>query len=231
MIKGILIDFGGTIDSDGIHWFNAFSDAYASVADVPVQLLWDAYVHTERTLGSNPIITPDFTFRQTLRVKLFLQAEYLLSKGITITDVVQDTILDSCYDKVVTHISTVSRPVLETLHTKYPMVLVTNFYGNMHTVLDEFGLSHLFKDIVESSVVGVRKPDSAIFRLGVDRLSLEPQETVMIGDSPDKDIIPSASIGCRTIWLRNKKRSGADCTPDHTVSSLTDSLSVLCPDN
>lgn len=231
MIKGILIDFGGTIDSDGIHWFNAFSEAYAHLADVPVQLLRDAYVHTERTLGTNPIITPDFTFRQTLQLKLFIQAEYLLSKGITITDDVQDAILDYCYDKVVKHISTISKPVLEKLHTKYPLVLVTNFYGNMHTVLDEFGLSHLFKDVVESSAVGVRKPDSAIFRLGVERLNLEPSQTVMIGDSPDKDIIPSASIGCRTIWLRNKKRSGADCTPDHTVSSLTDSLSVLCPDN
>ena len=34
MIKGILIDFGGTIDSDGIHWFDAFREAYALVADV-----------------------------------------------------------------------------------------------------------------------------------------------------------------------------------------------------
>ncbi len=46
MIKGILIDFGGTIDSDGIHWFKAFQDAYALVADVPEPLLSDAYVHT-----------------------------------------------------------------------------------------------------------------------------------------------------------------------------------------
>ena len=196
MIKGILIDFGGTIDSDGIHWFNAFSDAYAMVADVPKELLWDAYVHTERTLGSNPIIKPTDTFCKTLQTKIALQTEYLQPKGITIT--AQDTILDTCYNKVVKHISTVSKPVLEKLYTKYPMVLVTNFYGNMHTVLEEFGLSHLFKDVVESSVVGVRKPDPEIFRLGVKALGLEPAQTVMIGDSLDKDIIPAQSIGCHT---------------------------------
>lgn len=206
MIKGILIDFGGTIDSDGIHWFDAFSAAYALVADVPKDLLWDAYVHTERTLGRNPIIKPTDTFCKTLRTKISLQTEYLESKGITIT--AQDTILDTCYNKVVKHISTVSKPVLEKLHTKYPMVLVTNFYGNMHTVLAEFGIDHLFKDVIESAVVGVRKPDPKIFRLGVNALGMVPSETVMIGDNYEKDILPAQSIGSRTIWLTSQDDKG-----------------------
>lgn len=218
MIKGILIDFGGTIDSDGIHWFDQFRDAYALVADVSEPLLWDAYVHTERTLGRNPIIKPTDTFCKTLQTKIALQTEYLQSKGITI--IAQDTILDSCYNKVVKHISTVSKPVLERLSAQYPMVLVTNFYGNMHAVLAEFGLDHFFKDVVESAVVGVRKPDPQIFRLGVAALGLQPQETVMIGDSQDKDILPAQSIGCHTILLQGKSRSEVQCTPDHTVSTL-----------
>ncbi len=199
MIKGILIDFGGTIDSDGIHWFDQFRDAYALVADIPEPLLWDAYVHTERTLGRNPIIGPDYTFCKTLQTKIALQTEYLQQHGITVT--AQDTILDTCYNKVVKHISTVSKPVLERLSAQSPMVLVTNFYGNMHTVLKEFGLDYLFKDVVESAVVGVRKPDPQIFRLGVAVLGLEPQETVMIGDSQEKDILPAQSIGCQTIQI------------------------------
>ena len=199
MIKGLLIDFGGTIDSDGIHWFDQFRDAYALVASVPETLLWDAYVHTERTLGRNPIIGPDYTFCKTLQTKIALQTEYLQQHGITVT--AQDTILDTCYNKVVKHISTVSKPVLERLSAQYPMVLVTNFYGNMHTVLKEFGLDHLFKDVVESAVVGVRKPDPQIFRLGVAVLGLEPQETVMIGDSQEKDILPAQAIGCQTIQI------------------------------
>lgn len=197
MIKGILIDFGGTIDSNGIHWFDQFRDAYALVADVPESLLWDAYVHTERTLGRNPIIGPDYTFCKTLQTKIALQTEYLQSNGVTIT--AQDTILGTCYNKVVKHISTVSKPALERI--QLPMVLVTNFYGNMHTVLQEFSLDHLFKDVIESAVVGVRKPDPQIFRLGVAALGLEPQETVMIGDSLDKDILPAQSIGCQTIQI------------------------------
>ena len=220
MIKGILIDFGGTIDSDGIHWLDAFSEAYALVADIPEPLLRDAYVHTERTLGANPIIAPDYSFCKTLQTKIALQTEYMQSKGLAFTK--QDTVLDYCYNKVVRHIETVSKPVLEKLSRKYPMVLVTNFYGNMHTVLDEFGLSHLFKDVIESAVVGIRKPDPEIFRLGVHALGLELQETIMIGDSPDKDILPAQRVGCQTVWLRGKSWSGMDCTPDQTISSLSD---------
>ena len=220
MIKGILIDFGGTIDSDGIHWLDAFSEAYALVADIPEPLLRDAYVHTERTLGANPIIAPDYSFCKTLQTKIALQTEYMQSKGLAFTK--QDTVLDYCYNKVVRHIETVSKPVLEKLSRKYPMVLVTNFYGNMHTVLDEFGLSHLFKDVIESAVVGIRKPDPEIFRLGVHALGLELHETIMIGDSPDKDILPAQRVGCQTVWLRGKSWSGMDCTPDQTISSLSD---------
>ena len=213
MIKGILIDFGGTIDSDGIHWFDAFSEAYAMVADVPKDLLWDAYVNTERTLGRNPIIQPTDTFCKTLQTKITLQTEYLQSKGITV--IAQDTILDTCYNKVVKHISTISKPALEKI--KLPMVLVTNFYGNMHTVLAEFGLDHLFKDVIESAVVGVRKPDPEIFRLGVNALGLEPQETIMIGDSLDKDIIPAQAIGCHTIQI----------TPSNTLGLFEEHRSEL----
>ena len=197
MIKGILIDFGGTIDSDGIHWFKAFQDAYAMVADIPETILLDAYVYTERTLGRSPIIKPTDTFCKTLQTKIALQTEYLKSQGFSVT--AQDTILDTCYNNVVKHISTISKPVLEKLHAKYPMVLVTNFYGNMHTVLAEFGIDHLFKDVIESAVVGVRKSDPTIFRLGVDALGLDPSETVMIGDNYEKDIVPAQSIGCHTI--------------------------------
>ena len=218
MIKGVLIDFGGTIDSDGIHWFDAFREAYALVADIPHDLLWDAYVHTERTLGASSIIAPDYTFCKTLQTKIALQTEYLQSKGIAF--IRQDTVLDYSYNKVVKHISAVSKPALEKLHTKLPMVLVTNFYGNMHSVLGEFGLDHLFMDVVESSVVGVRKPDPAIFRLGVERLGLEPSETVMIGDNYEKDIIPAQSIGCSTIWLNNNT-SGTDSTVPK-ISSLSE---------
>ena len=84
------------------------------------------------------------------------------------------------------------------------MVLVSNFYGNVESVLADFNLRHYFKEIIESAVVGVRKPDPQIFRLGVDALGLEPCNVLVIGDSYKKDIVPAESIGCRVLWLKGK---------------------------
>ena len=82
------------------------------------------------------------------------------------------------------------------------MVLVSNFYGNVSSVLEDFELLSYFQTIVESSVVGVRKPDPAIFELGVKALSMPAENIVVIGDSHSKDIVPASKNGCATIWLQ-----------------------------
>ena len=63
-----------------------------------------------------------------------------------------------------------SREVLLRLRKDHPMVLVSNFYGNINVVLREFQLDDLFDSVVESAVVGIRKPDSRIFTLGVEAM-------------------------------------------------------------
>lgn len=51
-IKGILFDYGGTIDSNGMHWAEVIWKAYQA-EEVPVskETFREAYVHGERTLG------------------------------------------------------------------------------------------------------------------------------------------------------------------------------------
>ena len=123
----------------------------------------EAYVHGERTLGKNPIIQPDFTFRQTLEKKRQLQLEFLHQEDYL------SPLLDDLYSRTQAE-TRKSREVLLRLKEQYPMVLVSNFYGNIQTVLGEFGLDGVFSQIIESAVVGVRKPDPRIFSLGVEAL-------------------------------------------------------------
>ena len=76
MIKGFIFDYGGTLDTGGQHWGKVIWHAYQRQR-VPVSepVFREAYVHAERTLGKNPIIQPDFTFRRTLEEKVRLQME------------------------------------------------------------------------------------------------------------------------------------------------------------
>lgn len=87
--------------------------------------------------------------------------------------------------------------------TKLKIVLVSNFYGNIESVLKDFKLDTYFCAVIESAVVGIRKPDPAIFTLGVKTLNLPAEHIIVIGDSYDKDIIPATTIGCQTVWLKS----------------------------
>ena len=203
-IKGLLFDYGGTIDSNGIHWAEVIWLAYETL-QVPVskEVFREAYVYGERTLGKNPIVQPHHTFLDMLRLKCDLQIQWLQQEGhlpVSIQPAMQ--LADWCYAYARQAIDR-ARPILRQLAARYPLVLVSNFYGNIESVLHDFELDGLFGSIVESAVVGVRKPNPAIFQMGVDRLGMQPEEVVVIGDSYDKDIVPATQIGCQTIWLKS----------------------------
>ena len=204
-IKGVIFDYGGTIDTNGIHWGEVIAAQYKEAGiEIGRKLYRNAYVHGERTLAKHPIIAPEDTFHTLLRKKIAIQFEYLRTEtgSQLFTAELAQTVADGCYNKVKETLSR-SRAIVEELSRQYPMVLVTNFYGNMPVVLKEFGLDTFFKTIIESSVVGIRKPDPALFALGVEALQLPAEEVVVIGDSYRKDIHPSSTLGCRTVWLKN----------------------------
>lgn len=204
-IKGFIFDYGGTLDTKGNHWGKVLWHGYERTG-VPVgeQDFRDAYVYGERTLATSPIVKPDFTFRDTLQAKIRLQLQWL-EENRNLGDATRylERILDDVYLQT-KETTKESAQVLEELAKRFPLVLVSNFYGNISTVLREFGLDHLFGDIIESAVVGIRKPDARIFALGVERLGLKAEEVAVVGDSYDKDILPSHSIGCHTIWFKGE---------------------------
>ena len=205
MIKGYIFDYGGTLDTGGQHWGKVIWHAYER-QQVPVSEadFRDAYVHAERTLGKNPIIKPDFTFKRTLEEKIHLQMEFLREvRSVECGVRYQQAVVDDLYAITLAETAR-SREVLLQLKGKYPMVLVSNFYGNIATVLKEFKMDGIFDTIIESAVVGVRKPDPKIFTLGVEALMMQPDEVVVVGDSMDKDIIPASKAGCHTVWFKGE---------------------------
>lgn len=206
-LKGIIFDYGGTLDSNGLHWAEVIWMGYeASRIPVSKETFREAYVYGERTLGKNPLVRPHHTFRDMLRLKVGLQIEWLkegghLSAG-QVSRETEEAIAEWCYEFARKAIEA-ARPVLDALAKRYPLVLVSNFYGNIEAVLKDFALDNYFRAIIESAVVGVRKPDPAIFALGIEQLGLPAAQIAVIGDSYDKDIVPASTLGCQTIWLKN----------------------------
>ncbi len=233
-VKGIIFDYGATIDSNGKHWAEVLWDAYVQVG-VPVekQEFRDAYVHGERYLACNPVVKPTATFKDVLLIKTELQINWLiennyLSEEVNKTLAYPLAISNQCYNFVCSTIEK-AKPILQQLSEKYPLVLVSNFYGNIKTVLKEFGIATYFVDIVESAVVGFRKPDPAIFALGVNALQLAAQEIVVVGDSHRKDIAPAESLGCQTIWIKGPawEEEKTDLTASAVIYDFTDLKTIF----
>ena len=228
MIKGYIFDYGGTLDTGGQHWGKVIWHAYER-QQVPVseEAFREAYVHAERTLGRNPIIQPDFTFYKTIETKIRIQLEFLKEQNyVSSVSSYLKPLTDSLYEATVKETAK-SREVLLQLKQQYPMVLVSNFYGNIATVLKEFKLDGIFDTIIESAVVGVRKPDPQIFTLGVEALGMQPDEVVVVGDSMDKDIIPAGKAGCHTVWFKGEgwTNDPVDESPAEIV--ITDLTQIL----
>ncbi len=234
MIRGIIFDYGGTLDTNALHWSEVLWMGYQH-AEVPVtkEQFRSCYVHAERELAKHPHIKPEHTFLDLLRIKVDIETRHLVDEGAWTTDeqerqAMAEEVAQFCYHYVL-QVLEVSRPVVESLSRRFPLVLVSNFYGNINAVLNDFRLQY-FQTIIESSVVGVRKPDPAIFQLGVDALGLRAEETLVVGDSYGKDILPAHSIGCQTAWLKGKGWADEqvdESLPTHILTDIAQLPSLL----
>lgn len=226
-IKGIIFDYGGTIDTNGIHWAEVIWEQYRLAGiGIDKQLFREAYIHGESTLGRNRIIKTNDTFYTLLEKKTAIQSEYLKNHGHELTQEEQRVIVEGCYKKVTDTLKTTCN-IVEKLSRTYPLVLVTNFYGNMPVVLQEFNLKKYFPTVVESSVEGIRKPDPALFAIGVKALSLASEEILVVGDSYSKDILPALTLGCKTAWIKHICWQEETPLPDAIPHFIIDSLEEL----
>lgn len=176
-------------------------------------------------------ILPAHDFHDMLLIKMKIELQWLVSQGLMSPDTVEEKATETariCYESARASVQA-AIPVLEKLSERYPIVLVSNFYGNIETVLQDFGVRHFFKEIIESAVLGIRKPDPRIFEHGVKALGMLPEEVLVIGDSYRKDIVPAESIGCQAIWLKGKgwtEEEDAQLHPN-TIQKLDETLQIL----
>ena len=231
-IKGVIFDYGGTLDSRGVHWSEVLWNGYL-LAGVPVtkELFRDCYVAAERELAKVRHILPQDNFHVLLLKKVRIELANLVEQGLVAAADVENynkVVADYCYDAAKTCIEA-ARPVLEALSARYPMMLVSNFYGNVDAVLRDYNIRQYFKGIIESSVVGIRKPNPTLFRLGVDALELPAADVVVIGDSLRKDILPAESLGCQVLWLKGKGWTAAEDAQTHPcqISSIKQVLDEI----
>ena len=76
-------------------------------------------------------------------------------------------------------------------------------------------LYHYFDVVITYDDSGERKPSPKPFQLALDGMGLRPEETIMIGDWPERDVVGAQQIGMKTAFARygdtfGTVNSGAD---------------------
>ena len=93
------------------------------------------------------------------------------------------------------------------------------YYLNLH---------HVFDPVLTFDDTGVRKPSAKPFEMALDILQSTPDEVLMIGDWPERDVVGAKKIGMKTIFARYGDTFGTvDSGADWDVNDIYDLVNIV----
>ena len=128
--------------------------------------------------------------------------------GVQVTDDVIDKLSDDYIDYLPNHNHLFDNAieVLQYLKGKYRLHIITNGFEEVQTKkLVNSKIDHFFEAVVTSESAGVKKPHSKIFKYAFAKAKTTPQQSFMIGDTYEADIIGAENVGMQTICFNYHK--------------------------
>ena len=89
-------------------------------------------------------------------------------------------------------------------------------------------LYHFFDAVITLDDSGERKPSSKPFEMALKILNLEPQDSLMIGDWPERDVVGAKQIGMRTAFAVYGDTFGTkDSGADWDIKDISEIISII----
>jgi putative hydrolase of the HAD superfamily len=114
-----------------------------------------------------------------------------------------------------------TRQILQYLKDRgYILHLITNgFEKTQHNKLMFSGLQPFFTEVITSESSGSLKPNKEIFEFAFQKCAAAPEESIMIGDSIEVDIVGARNAGIDQVYV-NHLNVEPSVKPTYTVTSL-----------
>lgn len=198
------------------HWDQHFAsfEAFFSVYMPNNERLWAQYRNHEID-------------RQTLILERF--AYFLRPMGVTnketILSVNTDFLRRTCKK---TRLVPGAIELLEYLQPRYKLYILSNGFREVQAnKMNNSGLAPFILKTILSEDAGIQKPHKGIFDYALINTNSRRNESLMIGDSWEADIIGAREAGMRQLWFNpdNKKANGFE--PTFAVRSLSDIRHIL----
>jgi putative hydrolase of the HAD superfamily len=140
----------------------------------------------------------------------------------------RDTLYDAFTDHANYGLFDDVRPTLHAVSASGATLgIVSNFEAWLEDLLVALDVREAFEVSVISGCEGVEKPDPAIYRLALDRAGVAPQDAAFVGDNPEFDIDPPASLGMFPVLIDRRGRHTDYEGPGVRITDLADLMSVL----
>jgi FMN phosphatase YigB (HAD superfamily) len=218
----ILFDFGGTLDADGVAWKDRFRRLWCEEVGEIASAQFDPvfYAVDDALVGAIPAT---LSFHDTVG-KIVLGLSKVMGGS---DDVVVGRIAKRFVEESLERLHG-NALVLRDLSLRYRLGIVSNFYGNLSAVCGEVGLSPFLSVIVDSTVVGVLKPNPKIFDAALRVLQIEPAQAVFVGDSLQRDMAGARAVGMAHVWLTSQpSQQGGACCPNDPVAHRLEEVGAL----
>ncbi len=100
--------------------------------------------------------------------------------------------------------------VLDKLRLRFELAVISNFDARLRLILQHLGISKYFTHVFISSELGADKPDPEIFRRALKVMHLDANETLHVGDDPERDWKAAAAAGLLVFRLDRPRNSLRD---------------------
>lgn len=92
--------------------------------------------------------------------------------------------------------------ILAYLQPKYALHLITNGFKEVQEVkLKSSGMDRYFQHLITSEEAGVKKPAAGIFHYAFQKAGGRPEESLMIGDDYEVDILGAKNMGMDQVFF------------------------------
>ncbi|MCZ6776697.1 MAG: TIGR02253 family HAD-type hydrolase [Ignavibacteria bacterium] len=90
----------------------------------------------------------------------------------------------------------------------------------------------IFDTVVTFEDTGERKPSEAPFRKALELLRVRPNETLMVGDWAERDVVGAANVGITTVFARYGDTFGTvQSHADYDINDVSELLEVVDKEN
>ncbi|WP_227396175.1 HAD family hydrolase [Jeotgalibacillus aurantiacus] len=199
-MKAVLFDFDGTLLDRDASVKRFVADQYDRLPQVNMKVDKDTYMNRFIELDAHGYVWKDRVYEQ-------LTEEFRI-------EMTADALLQDYLKEFPNHCVPVKGlyEMLEHLKRKsYKIGMITNGYGDFQMAnIRALGIEGAFDVILISEWEKLRKPDSRIFLRALEKLDVEAEEAVFVGDHPENDSQAAKRVGMKAVLVQSAFRQDED---------------------